>query len=288
MTDIESWDAKMVNLDYTGLGELFGEFSVWGKDSLPSQSLSNNGKGVLWELLNDFQNRGYKKHIKSLNSYCRDYQEFSKAYRDSLPNDSRTEKIEYTCVPYWGSNYWKSEKRIAIFAQKSLNRGGISIPLYFPLCEIDSWEKALEIGCLLSYQQEKPFSWQSFMVVWIAMRFLFSNNLLYLQHIYYSDIIKLSDLEKNRRLLEKEIETIQPQLILLFGKKFSDEINPLVDKKNIKVEFIYFPTGQGIILDPRAKKLVETKRNLSNWLNDKNLGNGGTVKLPAHRAGLHG
>lgn len=251
------------------LGELFGKYSMWGTSYLPCPYHNNKQQGVLCELLNDPENRNYKRDIKSLDSYRQDYSKFCSAYYNNISQSSQTGKPEYTCVPYWGKEFWKAKKRIAIFAQKSLNKDGASLPLYFPLCEIESWKKAFEIGLNLNEKQPgKPFGWQSFMTVWIAMRFIFSKNISSLQQIYYSDIEKfIDDEKKNRELLKEEFEIIKPNLAILFGKTSYDKFKHFFEEHGTKVLFIYFPSGQGANHDLQAKKLVECRKELWKWLN---------------------
>jgi hypothetical protein len=144
--------------DYKDLGELFGRESIWGDKYLPCSKRKNTQKNSgLWEILSEPK---YKKDIPSLSHYKENYSHFCNAYYNKLPRNGSKQSPPYTCVPYWGSEYWKSKKRIAIFAQKSLNEDGASIPLYFPLCEVESWEKAFELGlCLSEEQPKKPFGW---------------------------------------------------------------------------------------------------------------------------------
>jgi hypothetical protein len=260
----------MKNSNCKNLGKLFGEYSIWGDEYLPCLNRNKKQEGVLYELLKDPKDIGYERLIDSLSNYRQDYSEFCEAYYDNLSTSSEAKKSEYTCVPYWGNEFWKTdpEKRIAIFAQKSLNRDGASMPLYFPLCEIESWEKAFEIGLRLSEKQStKPFGWQSFMMVWIAMRFIFSPKILSLQQIYYSDIKKLDDEKNNMEFLKEEIKIIKPKLTILFGKTSYNKFKRLFDEEEIKVLFIYFPSGQGAIHDLQANKLKECQKELSNWLN---------------------
>ena len=253
--------------NYKELGELFGRESIWGDRYLPCSNRKNTQKGVLWEILSN--NQEYEKDIPSLRPYKESYSDFCRAYYDNLPKIGS--EHHYTCVPYWGSDYWKSEKRIAIFAQKSLNRDGAGIPLYFPLCEIESWEKAFELGLRLNKNQPtKPFGWQSFMSVWIAMRYIFREKYKYLQQAYYSDIEKLENKEKNNEFLRKEAEIIfkrgnRNNLAILFGKKFCEKYEHIFHEHG-KVLSINFPCGQGAIHDPHAETLKDCREKLLDWL----------------------
>lgn len=258
----------MENLNYEDLGKLFGKYSMWGDEYLPCPTRNKKQEGILCELLEDPKDVGYERLIDGLCNYCQDYSKFCEAYYDNLSMSSKAKKPEYTCVPYWGKEFWKTKKRVAIFAQKSLNRGGASIPLYFPLCEIESWEKAFEIGLRLNEKQPtSPFGWQSFMMAWIAMRFIFPPKISSLQQIYYSDIKKLDDEKDNMEFLKEEIKIIKPKLTILFGKTSYNKFERFFDEEEIKVLFIYFPSGQGAIHDLQAEKLKECKKELSNWLN---------------------
>jgi hypothetical protein len=255
----------MENGGYLELARLFGKESIWGNKYLPCSE--NKTDGVLSKLLD--QETGYDKYIGSLQSYRSDYAQFSDAYYRNLPPGAGKE--QYTCVPYWGSEFWKPKTslRLAVFAQRSLNEDGASIPLYFPLCEIPSWEKAFEIGVKIGEKQpgkeppKTPFSWQSFMSVWIAMRFLFSKNADMLQHVYYSDLKKLSDPKKNMNLLEVEISIINPKLVLILGKGGYEEFKGVFDKKKIELHYICFPCGNGVGHDPHAEKLLACQKELA-------------------------
>jgi len=259
----------MKKLDYVDLGNLFREYSMWGNSYLPRSYPNNKQQGVLWELLNPSENKNYKRYIKSLDSYCQNYQNFCGAYYANPFRSSKIEKPKYTCVPYWGKDFWKEKKRIAICAQKSLNRGSASIPLYFPLCEIKSWEKAFEIGLKLNEKQPpKPFGWHSFMMVWIAMRFIFSKNFSYLQQVYYSDIEKLDNKSANTEFLEKEVKIINPDLTILFGKTSHDKFESFFKQKKRELSFIYFPCGQGANNDLQAEQLEKCKNKLCQFLED--------------------
>lgn len=260
----------MKNLNCKDLGKLFGEYSLWGDKYLPRFPSLKNQSGVLYEVLNDPKNLGYGNHIQSLSNYRKNYTEFCKAYYSNLPGSSGIRACEYTCVPYWGKEFWKAQDRIAIFADKSLNRGGASIPLYFPLCEIESWEKAFEIGCLLSRQQiERPFNWQSFMVVWMVMRFIFGKNPSYLQKVYYSDVKKIKG-RPNRELLKEELKIVKPSIVIGFGKRAFDKLTPLVgEMEKTNISYIYFPTGQGtsVRFQDSVDQLKRCKSELEEWLN---------------------
>lgn len=255
--------------DCKKLGGLFGEKRVWSDDYLPCSNRRNMQEGVLQEILN---NPEYEKDIPSLRRYKEDYPDFCKAYYDNLPKNGFEHSEDYwTCVPYWGSDYWKSNRRIAIFAQKSLNRDGAGIPLYFPLCEIKSWERAFELGCRLNEKQRsKPFSWQSFMSVWIATRYIFSGETEHLQQVYYSDMEKLRDKERSVDILIEELEIIKPGFTILFGKTSYKTYKPLFTNSRAgKVSYIYFPCGQGTLHSDveSLKRLEECKNDLSKWLN---------------------
>jgi len=217
-------------------------------------------------------NPEYEKDIRSLRHYKENYPDFCNAYYNNLPKIGFEHPEYYTCVPYWGSNYWKSKKRIAIFAQKSLNRDGASIPLYFPLCEVKSWERAFELGFRLNEKQaRKPFGWQSFMSVWIAMHHIFCKKYKYLQQVYYSDIEKLENKEKfNNEFLKEKAEIIfergkRSNLTILFGKKFYEKYKHFFHGYG-EVSFINFPCGQGAIHDPHAKTLKDCRKELLKWL----------------------
>jgi len=246
------------------LGELFGKESVWGDGYLPCSNRNDTSKGVLSEILGN--NQEYEKDIPSLRHYKESYPDFCNAYYNNLPKIGSERPKYYTCVPYWGSDYWKSKKRIAIFAQKSLNQDGAGIPLYFPLCEVESWEKAFELGLRLNREQPtKPFGWQSFMSVWIAMRYIFSGNYKYLQYVYYSDIEKVGA-KDNKRFLENELEIIKPDFSVLFGKKSYKDFEGFFGKHG-KVSYIYFPCGQGSVHAKKsAGQLGVCKNELSKWL----------------------
>jgi hypothetical protein len=261
----------MENRDYRDLGKLFGKPAIWGRGYLPCSEKKTDG--VLSKLLD--QETGYDKYIGSLQSYRSDYAQFSDAYYRSLPPGAGKE--QYTCVPYWGSEFWKpkseSSLRLAVFAQGSLNRDGASIPLYFPLCEIDTWEKAFEVGVELGREQpgkeqpKSPFGWQSFMSVWIAMRFLFSGYEQWLQNVYYSDRVKIPDDKKrNWELLKKETNIIKPDFVLVFGKKDSHRFECLLQQAGARhIHFICFPCGQGAIHDRDAKELRDCREKLRDY-----------------------
>ncbi len=213
-------------------------------------------------MLRDPQRIGYSKHIASLESYGIDYVQFSKAYYDKL-GDLHSEPVEppYACVPYWGSEFWNSRRRVAVFAQRSLNVNGASIPLYFPLCEIDDCIEAFEVGVNLGKKQpgkEKPrkkqpgkmrrtglFGWQSFMSVWMAMRFLFSGNEDKLQNVYYSDLKKIPHKDGNRGLLKGEINILKPCFVLILERQAMRNSRIFSKKPRVPHDFICFPCGNG-------------------------------------------
>jgi hypothetical protein len=266
----------MENDGYLKLARLFGKESIWGNKYLPCSE--NKTDGVLSKLLD--QEMGYDKYIGSLQSYRSDYAQFSDAYYRSLPPGAGKE--QYTCVPYWGSEFWKpkseSSLRLAVFAQGSLNEDGASIPLYFPLCEIGTWQEAFDKGVKLGQQERGkkepskkqrggPFSWQSFMSVWIAMRFLFSGYEQWLQNVYYSDRVKIPDDKKrNWELLKKETAIIKPDFVLVFGKKDSHRFERLLQQAGARhIHFICFPCGQGAIHDRDAKELRDCREKLRDY-----------------------
>ena len=265
----------MENRDYRDLGKLFGEYALWGNKYLP-RSGEESKDSVLGELLQYSQETRYQ-HISSLKSYCIDYARFSEAYHHSLA-DQRSVQAEppYACVPYWGSEFWKPKPslRLAVFAQRSLNVNGASIPLYFPLCDIDDCIEAFEVGVNLGKKQpgkEKPrkkqpdkmrrtglFGWQSFMSVWIAMRFLFSENEDKLRSVYYSDLEKITPKDdnrglsrkeidtRNRKLLAEEIKIIDPGLVLIFGKTGHRKYEDIFKEAGVSHRlYICFPCGNG-------------------------------------------
>ena len=263
----------MENDGYLELARLFGRESIWGNKYLPCSE--NKTDGVLSKLLD--QETGYDKYIGSLQSYRSDYAQFSDAYYRSLPPGAGKE--QYTCVPYWGSEFWKpkseSSLRLAVFAQGSLNRDGASIPLYFPLCEIDTWEKAFEVGVELGREQpgkeppKSPFGWQSFMSVWIAMRFLFSGNEDKLKSVYYSDRVKMpDDKRRNWKLLKEEIDIINPDVVLILAKTGHDQV---FKKAGVTQPLhICFPCGRGANpkYDPDAKTLHDCRGELRKYFHE--------------------
>ena len=258
----------MENSGYLELGKLFGEHAIWGKDYLPCSEKKTDS--VLSELLWDPQKTGYHEHIRSLESYRCDYAKFCEAYCDSLDSPrSVPAKPPYSCVPYWGSEFWKSRPRLAVFAQRSLNKDGASIPLYFPLCEVDNWGQALDMGIELGKKQPKtPFGWQSFMSVWIAMRILFSGNEDKLQSAYYSDLVKTADKDRNRLLLKNEIDIINPDFVLILGKRGYEQFKGLFEQAEVPhIHHICFPCGQGAMPkhDPNAGILHKCQKDLLDY-----------------------
>lgn len=275
----------MENQGHLKLAELFGKHALWGNGYLPCSEKKTDG--VLSELLWDPQKKGYHKHIHSLESYRRDYDAFCAAY-DSLDSPhSVPAEPPYACVPYWGSEFWKPKRpdkpslRLAVFAQRSLNENGASIPLYFPLCEIDDCVKALEVGVNLGKKQpgkeqagkKQPgktrrtglFGWQSFMSVWIAMRFLFSGNEDKLQSVYYSDLVKIPLKDDNPGLLKDEINIIKPCFVLVFGKTGHEQFKGLLDQAGVPHDYICFPCGNGARHDLNAKTLHGCRGQLRDY-----------------------
>lgn len=254
---------------YLKLGEVCGDYSIWGHDFLPAPGKKTE-RGVLDELLRDPDDRGYHNHITSLQNYRHDYAGFSAAYYSTIHN-THPHPTEFTCVPYWGSEFWKSPSRMAVFAQKSLNKDGASIPLYLPLCETGNWEAAFCMGRDLGkWQQKSPFSWQSFMSVWIAMRVLFSQNPDVLQRVYYSDLRKLTDDSANQDLLGQEIDITRPGAVLILGKTAYDQYRRVFEEAGVdrdRICYICFPCGQGAVPkhDPRAETLLNCRKRLQDY-----------------------
>jgi hypothetical protein len=100
------------------------------------------------------------------------------------------------------------------------------------------------------------------MLVWIAMRYIFSGNYKYLQHVYYSDIEKVG-VKDNESFLKDELEIIKPDFSVLFGKT-SCKYEPLFNGH--EVSSIYFPSGQGAMHDLQAIELTKCRDELSKWL----------------------
>lgn len=253
----------MQSVEPKKLGGLFGRYSVWPEDYLPEPKGSQK-EGVLSDLLKDTD-----YEIESLESYRKDYSRFHESY-SPLEKAEMGEPKRRCDVPYWTRKLWKTQKRIVIFGQKSLNEGKASVPLYSPLFEIDSWKRAFKTGDEFNFHSRDLYKWNSFMLNWMAVRAIFShysNMISALKQVYYTDIGKFSDEEKNKKFLEEEMEIVKPKFVIFLGKEYKDYgsfLDEYIEKDNIN--WIYFPTGRGAPSGTQPEYMKECGEKLKIFL----------------------
>lgn len=247
------------------IAELFAKYEVYPKSCYGS----NSPVRVFQELYPD-------------NHYSKELEAFL-SYQDYLPTQRGAD------LPWWGKDYFSDKKgfRVMVIGQDSLANDAGSvvffahlIPVIFSEADYEQYIQAVKIF----FTPKRPFSFKK----WTVIKELFTQWNIKYDYLYvtdgkkvYSDKKKF-DKKKSKELLEEEIDSCKPNLIIIFGESslslldkdrkynFTVKDEKVINIRGRQCVVAPFPIGQGRTQHNFQKRLTIATHLIKHLIKSQN------------------